>query len=387
MRKILILLVLLVAAFPVFAQDSTPEATAEATSQAGMNAGSTDSAEDMAFVRFAHFAPNSGAVNLSLDEEATAFENVEFRTITDWIALPSGTYSASVGEGAQPVELSFAANSFSTIAAVPAEDGSVKLEVIDETFPELIPGTSYVTFVNAVPGGVDVDLVRDDVVYVPALASLGNAEGTTSWTGLRDDSGTFTMRFMESGTADTVVSDVGEVEITEGNVYLIALVPTADGSGTEAIVHETPMADIYLLQGRMEEPGTIVDALRADENLVPFADALEQAGLAETLNGEGPYTLFVPAGFLMDNIPSEVMGDANAMTTWLQNYIVEGDLKSMDVANAEQPLTALGGQTLTPETREDGIYLNGNQVIAVNIPATNGTIHMINGLLGVEGQQ
>lgn len=385
MRKILILLVLLVAAFPVFAQDSTPEATPEATQQAVM-----DGDENTAYLRFANFAPGVGAVSLTFDQEATIFDNVDYGTITDWTAAPAGTYNVEAsadGGNAQSSEIDFAGRSFSTIAAVPAEDGSVKLEVIDETFPELIPGTSYVTFVNAVPGGVDVDLVRDDVVYVPALASLGNAEGTTSWTGLRDDSGTFTMRFMESGTADTVVSDVGEVEITEGNVYLIALVPTADGSGTEAIVHETPMADIYLLQGRMEEPGTIVDALRADENLVPFADALEQAGLAETLNGEGPYTLFVPAGFLMDNIPSEVMGDANAMTTWLQNYIVEGDLKSMDVANAEQPLTARGGQTLTPETREDGIYLNGNQVIAVNIPATNGTIHMINGLLGVEGQQ
>ncbi|MBI5666514.1 MAG: fasciclin domain-containing protein [Chloroflexi bacterium] len=385
MRKVLILLtLLLVVAFPVMAQESTPEATAEATMQADTG-GSAENAEDMAFVRFANFAPDAGAVSLTLDDEATGFENVEFGSVSDWMAIPAGTYNASAG-AAQAAELNLAANTFSTVAAVPAEDGSVKLEVIDETFPELIPGTSYVTFVNAVPGGVPVDLVRDDVVYVPALASLGNPDGTTSWTGLRDDSGTFTMRFMESGTADTVVADLGEVDITEGNVYLIALLPTPEG-GYQTLVHETPMADIWLVQGKMEEPGTIMDALRADDTLTPFADALEQAGLAETLNGEGPYTLFVPAGFLMDNIPADVMNDADALRTWLQGYIVEGDLKSMDVANAEQPMTALGGQTLTPETREDGIYLNGNQVIAVNIPATNGTIHMINGLLGVEAQQ
>lgn len=384
MRKILILLtLLLVAAFPVVAQESTPEATAEATTQAGMNG----DMENMAFVRFAHFAPDAGAVSITLDDETTQFDNVEIRTITEWTAVPAGTHQVTVGDGVQPVEMDFPANSWTTLAAVPAEDGGVKLEVIDETFPELIPGTSYVTFVNAVPGGSNVDVVRDEVVYIPALAFLGNADGVTSWTGIRDDSGTFNMRFMESGTADTIVADLGEVKITEGNLFLIALVPAADGSGAEAIVHETPMADIWLVQGQMEEPGTIMDALRADENLTPFADALEQAGLAETLTGEGPYTLFVPAGFLMDNIPADIMNDSNALQTWLQGYIVEGDLKSMDVANAEQPLTALGGQTLTPETREDGIYLNGNQVIAVNIPATNGTIHMINGLLGTEGQQ
>jgi uncharacterized surface protein with fasciclin (FAS1) repeats len=89
----------------------------------------------------------------------------------------------------------------------------------------------------------------------------------------------------------------------------------------------------------------------------------------------------------MDNIPAEIMSDEAGLTTWLQNYIVEGDLKSMDVANAEEPLTTLGGQTLTAETREDGIYINGNQVITVNIPATNGTIHVINGLIGAEPQQ
>lgn len=380
MRKWLIVFTLLLVVFPIAAQESTPE-----TALSGGTDMRGEDMQNMAFVRFAHFAPDAGAVSLILSDDIPPSDSANFGTITDWMAVPAGTYQAAAGS--TTAELGFAAQTFSTVAAVPAEDGGVKLEVIDETFPKLIPGTSYVTFVNALPNGTTVDLVRNDVVYIPALRSLGNADGVTSWTGLRDDSGTFTMRFMESGTADTVVADLGEIDITEGNLFLIALVPTAGSSGAEAIVHETPMADIWLVQGKMAEPGTVMDALRTNELLTPFADSLEQAGLADTLTGEGPYTLFIPAGFLMDDVPETVMRDNGAFQTWLQGYIVEGDLRSQDVANGETALMTLGGQTITPETREDGIYLNGVKVIAVNIPATNGTIHMINGLLGAETQQ
>jgi hypothetical protein len=115
MRKFLILLALIVMAFPVFAQDSTPEATPESTMQPA-----TGGDPNTAYVRFAHFAPGAGALSLTFDQDATVFENVDYGTITDWMAFPAGDYNATVSASGsdnaqgsvQPAEINLAGQSF-----------------------------------------------------------------------------------------------------------------------------------------------------------------------------------------------------------------------------------------------------------------------------------
>jgi uncharacterized surface protein with fasciclin (FAS1) repeats len=369
MRKLLafIVLVPLLVAIPAVAQDTA--APDEAT----------------AFYRVANFFAGD-PVEIQVDDTPSDFGALEYPTISDWVAVPAGTYSLSVASGdtttaAVPQEFEFAPDGWYTVAVVGAgEDGAANLQVIDETPEELLPGTSFTTFVNAVQDGPNVDFLRDDVTYIAGLGTLGNQEDINSQSPILDDVDTYHFQVVESENSDNVLVDLPDTELRENEHILIAAVGTQDPNDTadvEVIIDSTSMAEVQMLQGTLEEPGTIIQAAQADEMFAPWAEAVERAGLTETLSGEGPFTVFIPADFAFDELPEDIQNDPDALAALLQNHIVEGDLRSQDVLQSGT-LTTLGGSQLTIEERGEDGFVNDAQIIVANVPATNGTIHVIN---------
>src|SRR5437868_6294536 len=87
-RVIFVVLILslgLVVYAPSLAQDATQEATT-VPNQAG----------DQAYIRVAHFSPETAAVNILLDGQTTPFTDVEYKTITDWTAVPAGKHTVNL---------------------------------------------------------------------------------------------------------------------------------------------------------------------------------------------------------------------------------------------------------------------------------------------------
>jgi len=342
---------------------------------------------DQAFIRIAHFSPEMAAVDVVLNGEATDFTNVEYRTITDWVAVPAGQHtitllpSGSTAEDSTfpPVEVDLAPDSWTTFAVTGSMEGETfAVEAIDETFGEFLPGMAFMTFVNAIEGGPNVDFIRNDVTYVPNLFPPGSED--VNWFGILDDTDTFTFRAVDTQNSETVLAEFPETKFNENEAHLIAVVGTADpndDADVEIVWDATDMAEVAMLRGELEPPGTIIEALEADEQLAPIAAAIERAGLTETLSGEGPYTLFVPADFVINDIPQNILNDPQMLRDFLEFHIVEGDLRGQDVFKAGT-LTALNGGQLTIEERGENGFVNDAQIIDVNIPATNGTIHVIN---------
>jgi uncharacterized surface protein with fasciclin (FAS1) repeats len=374
MRSIIFTIIFLLGAFlslPAVAQD---------------NANSPQS-DEQAYIRVAHFSPETSALDVYLDNEASNFTNLEYRTVTDWIAVPSGQHminlapsGSSVDDATSvPMEVDLVSNSWTTFAVTGStEDNTFDVEAIEENFEEMLPGTAYTTFVNAIEGDLNVDFIRDDVDYVPDLFPPGTED--VNWFGILDDTDSFTYRVIDNQNPETTLAELPETKFNENEGHLIAVVGTADANDDtdiEIIWDSTNMAEVAMLRGELETPGTIVEALRADEHLEPIAAVIEQAGLTQTLSGEGPYTLFVPADFVIDTIPQAILNDSAMLEDFLQYHIVEGDLRSQDVFKAGT-LTALNGGQLTIEERGEDGFVNDAQIITVNIPATNGTIHIIN---------
>jgi uncharacterized surface protein with fasciclin (FAS1) repeats len=374
MRSIIFTIIFLLGAFlslPAVAQD---------------NANSPQS-DEQAYIRVAHFSPETSALDVYLDNEASNFTNLEYRTVTDWIAVPSGQHminlapsGSSVDDATSvPMEVDLVSNSWTTFAVTGStEDNTFDVEAIEENFEEMLPGTAYTTFVNAIEGDLNVDFIRDDVDYVPDLFPPGTED--VNWFGILDDTDSFTYRVIDNQNPETTLAELPETKFNENEGHLIAVVGTADANDDtdiEIIWDSTNMAEVAMLRGELESPGTVVQALQADEHLAPIADAIEQAGLTEMLSGEGPYTLFVPADFAIDDIPQDILNDAAMLEDFLESHIVEGDLRSQDVFKAGT-LTALNGSQLAIEERGEDGFVNDAQIIDVNIPATNGTIHIIN---------
>lgn len=125
---------------------------------------------------------------------------------------------------------------------------------------------------------------------------------------------------------------------------------------------------------------TIVDIAVGNDQFSTLVTALTEAGLVETLQGEGPFTVFAPTNDAFDALPEgtleSLLADKEQLSAVLTYHVLPGKVMSGDIA----------GKTLMPETVQgstvsidatDGVTIDGATVIKADINASNGVIHVI----------
>jgi uncharacterized surface protein with fasciclin (FAS1) repeats len=131
-------------------------------------------------------------------------------------------------------------------------------------------------------------------------------------------------------------------------------------------------------------PETIVDVASADPQFSTLVAAIGAAGLAETLSGEGPYTVFAPTNEAFDALPEGVLDalllpeNKDALTKILTYHVVSGEVTSDQITDSDVP--TLEGESVTLSTA-DGVTVNGAMVVAADVAASNGVIHVIDAVL------
>ncbi|NNC75468.1 MAG: fasciclin domain-containing protein [Acidimicrobiia bacterium] len=131
------------------------------------------------------------------------------------------------------------------------------------------------------------------------------------------------------------------------------------------------------------DPGTIVDIAVAAGSFDTLVTAVTAAGLADTLSGEGPFTVFAPTDDAFAALPEGalegLLADTDALTEVLLYHVVSGDVRAADVVNLATA-TTLAGADITIDVM-DGVMLNASNVIQTDIVASNGVIHVIDAVL------
>jgi len=111
--------------------------------------------------------------------------------------------------------------------------------------------------------------------------------------------------------------------------------------------------------------------------------AIQAAGLEETLNGDGPFTVFAPTDSAFAKLPKEALDDVLAdkalLTKILTYHVVAGKVLAEDVAGMTSAKT-VEGSTFAIDTK-DGVHINDATVTATDIECTNGVIHVIDTVL------
>ncbi|MCS7309340.1 MAG: fasciclin domain-containing protein [Armatimonadetes bacterium] len=125
---------------------------------------------------------------------------------------------------------------------------------------------------------------------------------------------------------------------------------------------------------------TIVDIAVNAGNFKTLVQAVQAAGLVETLSGPGPFTVFAPTDEAFAKIPAEtlqaVLADKEKLTSILTYHVVPGKLMAADVVNSTQ-LQTVQGQSITVRAEGGSVMVDNANVIQTDIEADNGVIHVI----------
>jgi uncharacterized surface protein with fasciclin (FAS1) repeats len=114
--------------------------------------------------------------------------------------------------------------------------------------------------------------------------------------------------------------------------------------------------------------------------------AVQAAGLAETLQGEGPFTVFAPSDAAFAKLPAgtveSLLADRAALASVLTFHVVPGRVAAADIVQAggATPRT-VNGQPLDIQVRDGKVWVNGAQVVTADVAASNGVIHVIDTVL------
>lgn len=114
--------------------------------------------------------------------------------------------------------------------------------------------------------------------------------------------------------------------------------------------------------------------------------AVKAAGLAETLSGKGPFTVFAPSDAAFAKVPKAtldgLLADKSALTSVLTSHVVPGRVAAADIVKAKGAMPkTVNGQPLDITVRDGKVYVNGAQVVTADIQASNGVIHVIDTVL------
>ncbi|TVR68265.1 MAG: fasciclin domain-containing protein [Marinilabiliales bacterium] len=134
-----------------------------------------------------------------------------------------------------------------------------------------------------------------------------------------------------------------------------------------------------------ERPETVVDIVAGSDDHTTLAAALTAAGLIETLQGMGPYTVFAPtdAAFaaLPDGTVESLLEDpSGALTDILLYHVVATKAMSGSLSNGMKVPTVFGDE-LTISITQEGVFINDAKVTVADIEAENGVVHVIDAVL------
>ncbi len=213
---------------------------------------------------------------------------------------------------------------------------------------------------------------------------------------------------LEFGADGTTVNGVdvlcSNVMTANATVHIIGevLMPPADDAGE---MEEGDMDEME--EGAMMPTGPLCSAVPADGEgsfagmtddtaataasnnpvLSTLVQAVVAAGLVDTLNSDGPFTIFAPANPAFDALPAgtldAVLADTDLLTSILTLHVVAGEqLSSADLAELDS-VTTVNGADITLAVADDGtLMVNGQASVGcADIQTANATVHVIDAVL------
>ena len=141
---------------------------------------------------------------------------------------------------------------------------------------------------------------------------------------------------------------------------------------------------VPLASAQTTSKANIVQTAVAAGQFKTLVALVKEAGLAGTLEGKGPFTVFAPTDAAFAKVPKATLAalakDRAKLKAVLLYHVVSGKFTAARVVK-QKSLTTLEGGTLSIGVRDGNVYVNRARVIKADVMASNGVIHVINKVL------
>jgi len=142
---------------------------------------------------------------------------------------------------------------------------------------------------------------------------------------------------------------------------------------------------IFLLASNLIYGQTVVDVVVNSEDHNTLEAAVIAADLAETLSGEGSFTVFAPTDAAFAALPAgtveALLADPTGDLTQILLYHVLGSTVLSGNLSDGQTAETLNGAEITVSINDDGVFINDAKVTVADIETDNGVVHVIDAVL------
>jgi len=276
----------------------------------------------------------------------------------------------------------------------------VDIAIANATFSHLVDAVIKADLVDALRGdGPFTIFAPTDAAFEALFADLGingiedlSAEDLTPILTYHVVSGNVRAADVSTGTVSTLNAEAdleidadGSGVIINGSSNVIA----TDVQGTNGVIH---VIDKVLIPGAEEEAQSIADIAAANGDFSSLVAALDKAGLVETMDGEGAFTVFAPTNQafqdLFTNLGVSGIEDLSVetLTQVLLYHVLGSKVMSTDINPGYVETLATNSPDMDPVMlrldTSDGVKLNKETTVtSADIEAFNGIIHVIDKVL------
>jgi len=230
-------------------------------------------------------------------------------------------------------------------------------------------GPNNATFENADLSGFSEEEIAQILQY---HAVAGSATTSTALLDLLAE-GEVTLTTVQ-GEDLTIALDGDQVVFNDGQATLD--VANLDYFASNGILH---VIDGLLLPPSLVPATTIADVVAGDENFSTQLAALQAADLVDPLaDEEATFTVFAPNNDGFAPINTDVLLAQPALSEVLGYHVIpDAEIAAADLSEGDNPVTTLAGEELTVVVNDDGVFIEGSEVVNFDIEADNGIIHVL----------
>ena len=130
-------------------------------------------------------------------------------------------------------------------------------------------------------------------------------------------------------------------------------------------------------------PVSMTDTVARTPQLSTLSKLISDAGLADTLRGPGPFTLFAPTDEAFKAVPAKTLAELAAnkemLAAVLTFHVLPGKVMSADVKNGAAK--TVNGANVALAKSGTFVTVEDAVVQQADVPATNGVVHLIDRVL------